>query len=208
MNDEVGNSVPRSSFQLHRLRRRLFTLLAAISLLLCLATIALWVRSRETGESFTRRSFSNATRTYRSFTVGWVSGDLYTAYTSSPVLPEVGPARLSKADGTWRHATFKPAPPSRGWYWYEGHDSAGTPGSLGPGHGFVTGLHLWAVAVLTLILPTLWIRSRRTVHKRQRLGLCLACGYDLRATPERCPECGMIPAAKANAGKITMKAER
>jgi len=35
--------------------------------------------------------------------------------------------------------------------------------------------------------------TARTREKCIDAGLCLACGYDLRATPHRCPECGAVP---------------
>ncbi|HEX4797242.1 MAG TPA: hypothetical protein VH370_25840 [Humisphaera sp.] len=58
----------------------------------------------------------------------------------------------------------------------------------------------WGVTLVAGILPACWlgwaiVRARRRAHLK-RDGLCPACGYDLRATPGRCPECGKVPAEK------------
>jgi hypothetical protein len=48
----------------------------------------------------------------------------------------------------------------------------------------------WVVMVFASILPVWWISRACQRARRRRLRHCVQCGYDLRATPGRCPECG------------------
>jgi hypothetical protein len=49
---------------------------------------------------------------------------------------------------------------------------------------------MWTVTGLLLLLPIARFASLSHSRRRQQAGLCPKCGYDLRESPERCPECG------------------
>jgi hypothetical protein len=57
----------------------------------------------------------------------------------------------------------------------------------------------WPAAVALAILPVLWVLQTMRRSRRAQMGRCLTCGYDLRATRERCPECGAVVKATPQA---------
>ena len=46
------------------------------------------------------------------------------------------------------------------------------------------------------VLPGLWVFRRLRALWRRKPGHCRVCNYDLRASPERCPECGTLAGAE------------
>jgi hypothetical protein len=50
----------------------------------------------------------------------------------------------------------------------------------------------WALSTPVLLWAAYLLLGELKTRRRRRRGLCVQCGYDLRASPDRCPECGRV----------------
>jgi hypothetical protein len=175
---------------------------AAVSLLLCAAAIALWVWGARACPYVGRHD------SYVRHNLGVVRGELmwFYARTSEPMPGNDGmPARWTATAPTFVAASVPgPAETARGW----GSENYGPVAGFYLGHndGAMTGskfqmrmalVPMWFVTAVFAAAPAVSItrrlRRRRRRARRVAAGLCVKCGYDCRATPERCPECGREP---------------
>jgi hypothetical protein len=71
---------------------------------------------------------------------------------------------------------------------------------LGNAFQWEIGVPWWLFLIGGLALPGIAVSRRLKRIRDEGKGRCVVCGYDLRATPERCPECGTVPRKKGLAG--------
>jgi len=168
--------------------RRLFAILSALSLLLCLSTCVLWICSYRLRPGVRRVAEHGGFSLEASHgVVGIVTYSNYVEWLGLPdevrwILPSV-----TYGDPPWEqysHAShFEFLGFSTGRIWLLD----------GPAETWAA-FPCYAVVMLLGILPSLYLWRRRTAARLLLVGRCASCGYDLRATPDRCPECGAVPA--------------
>ncbi len=176
--------------------------LVAMSSILFLCVVVMWVRSRFVADQWAvieqGPDESGIYEQARVRAMQSMAGEISLGWTTLP---------LPVMSGQTNPPPMKPAAFLHSTGHVEGTLATGIayPHSIWNRLGFASGKHdsfgdysfiivpYWSLAVLTAILPgTAIIRGTRgrRIARRIRDGLCRNCGYDLRASESRCPECG------------------
>jgi len=173
------------------IRRRLLIFFTSLSLLLCMAVVVLWVRSYLVSDTMYLHS------SFREYSLGTSRGRVVLA------LYHIGKDGQPDTPLQWMYDGHRPpmAPPEHdltiwnrlGFLVVTAQTQVGYMGGM---RETLMTAPCWSVAAVLAVLPAWWFarRGRWRRERRRRLGLCPECGYDLRATRDRCPECGTIAA--------------
>lgn len=182
-----------------RLLRILLNGATALSLALCVATAVLWVRGHYVEDS-----------------IAWRRNDAWRVFRSSPghFIIDVNVSNWSGGPTGWQYAREAPNPhalsdaevsgyvlnvsPGDSWtMWVRGGFAWWRWKGRGGNSIAMLAIPAWSIVTANLLLPLGWglvrLHRSRMRHRSRRVGQCSACGYDLRATPARCPECGVVP---------------
>jgi len=216
--------VATTSMQGNRVKRRLFHVVAAASLVVCLADAALWVRSYWHATWFIVKHECLDEHGYRR-TSRWIVSELGAVAFQSIQLEDDGrrPRSLEYVPPRGWSLTVNEDPPqhpTRRWLMEElgtlrqfGGFSVHhrqTPTSWAPATGYAWQTNFtqrdlvvphWFVVSVSALAPAMWSWSRIHRGRSRERGRCPSCGYDLRSRA-RCPGCGTVPASAAESRMI------
>ena len=192
---------------MRRLARRLFTFCSAVSLLICAGIGALWIGSYA-APGGTSWGGEPRTRWHVSSQSGRLTVQRVRVYQRLPYRTHiVRPGQRSEFHGVpgvvvareegrmrprvgWEAPPFRLDLPTTRYSWFDRVETS-----------------YWLLFMLAALLPAVWVRRAREWRRQSRAAqnLCAACGYDLRASPGRCPECG-APVSGSSADRLVATA--
>ncbi len=157
------------------MRRLLFTALSALSFVVSVAAMALWVRS-----------FWNSGRVEFMYRNEKCTAWIVRGKVGVDNSPFVADETTNRAREMW---IMTHAADEQGLY-------ADPPTRVPAAWSHSSSALLPVLVLMTATLPIRQLRQWQILRHRSGQVLCSRCGYDLRASPARCPECGAVPAKK------------
>jgi hypothetical protein len=184
-----------------RVRRWAFNLATAASLVVCLVFVGFWVRSKATDDiwELLLRWRDGDVGNIRHYQCVSGEGQIHFTYQSN-ILSRVRDPLEWGPDGkvvAWRMWITPPRSTRQGVRFVTFHGFVARRLSA-PANartsvrfkGYHVAIPHWFAVLVSGVLPTVWLIAHLRRARRAAAGHCPTCGYDLRASPDRCPECG------------------
>jgi hypothetical protein len=185
-----------------RLRRWMVRGVVALSVLLSIAVVALWFRSLSKYDLLVYISSSNVDGRYVRVFTSIVSDEgilIFARETDVP--PDDLPLNRTEENLGWTYGSFGYPFTFPGFIHsligFRLHSDQMVDRWVGVRYSRYVGIPFWlALEVVCIPAQLILIRLYRDRRLRRRTAddRCQKCGYDLRATPDRCPECGTAKA--------------
>jgi hypothetical protein len=173
-------------------------LAAALSLVLCLATVVLWVRSYWVWDTVAHATnwhpdpADNTQVFYLSFVMH--ANGIITFESFQDRTPDTPPYQMFPGCSYARSTMRPPLPTTRIWnrLGFSLVHQESVWSLTRAWHKTFWNVPYWLPALLTFLVAGSLSRRAFSHRRAARIaaGLCPRCGYDLRASKDRCPECG------------------